>query len=203
MFDFKFLNADELALLRSKGKVSASPVAANLFSLSLAIIFLLSNLTQINWADLFSFKSYQDYSEILKEVLLIILSSLVIYIFLLILITLLQTRFYFAPGRAFSSGEAFFSHARVFKFLTLKTVAKLTLLSVIFLSAGLIWLDLVPRSVQMLLSEDSYSAREHLVSIIDKILFYCLSGFLLLAFLLIFIAKLAFRLETSNINDNK
>ena len=203
MFDFKFLNADQIVSLRARGKVSASARAANLLSLSLSMIFFVSSLLKLEWSEMFNFDTYSDYLQILRKVLIVVISSLVSYIFLVIIITLLQTKFYFAASRIFSPVEPFFNISRSLNFLSFKTAAKSILFpALVFLSASF-WLYKVPSSVHMLLSEDSYYALKNLVLILDELLFYCLAVFFIVAFVLIFIAKLAFRLDNGKLDEAK
>ena len=141
MLDRRFPNRDELTNLRSKGVFAVSQNASRLSAALCALIFMI-NIDFLSSFQLLSEASSLNASELhlaMQEIVISMLQTVVIYLAVFCLTTLLQSKFFFGPSRLFSRTEPIFQFKRVFSafdFMSIVLTLALCAVSILLLLLG-------------------------------------------------------------------
>ena len=185
--DFKFLSNEEIFHLRQQGKVAISQHACHLFAFLLSFFFFLQQLSGFDWQAFLFQENLSAIKPVILEICQLALSSMAIYLLALLFFAALQSRFYFSVAKVFSSnireGRAVFSVGTLMRLIALFAVAFLMLFA---------WFQIALQSMAFM---NQASDINGFMAFLQELAGSAGLIMLFAAAALIFIAKLAFRLD--------
>lgn len=190
-------NQEDLADLRTRGKVAVSSAACRLFAGLGFLTFLYFQKFDHVFARFYEEPAieYRELVELLKKSGQNLQLALLLYLILFLVAAFIQSGFFFNVGKAFSRLEPYFDFSRPFRFLRAEIFMLLPLYLISFIALFFIWQRLISVSPELSVLDDPAQFLSAVKNMLNKPLAGGLLTVVALMPVLVVIRKVRFRFD--------